>query len=171
LLGQAHYGKNDPVKALEELQTAVALDTKTRLAHFYSGVIYLKMGKLEEANGEFEAELKLNPTDLQAKYNLGYVSFARQQTERGIKLMREVLQAKPDYADARFELGKALLQQGDVKGAVDSLEIAAKLEPDQAHVHFQLGRAYLAAGRKTEGDDQLELSKQLKAKERSQTNP
>ena len=85
--------------------------------------------------------------------------------------MREVLQAKPDYGDARFELGKALLQQGDVKGAVESLEIAAKLEPGQAHVHFQLGRAYLAAGRKAEGDGQLELSKQLKAKERNQTNP
>ncbi len=171
LLGQAYYAKNDSVKALEELQAALVLDTKTRLAHFYSGVIYLKMGKLEEANREFEAELSVNPADIQAKYNLGYVSLARQQTERGIKLMREVLQAKPDYADARFELGKVLLQQGDVKGAVESLEIAAKLEPGQAHVHFQLGRAYLAAGRKAEGDDQLELSKQLKAKERSQTNP
>jgi tetratricopeptide (TPR) repeat protein len=171
LLGQAYYGKNDSVKALEELHTALGLDPKTRLAHFYSGVIYLKMGKLEEANREFEAELSVNPADIQAKYNLGYVSFARQQTERGIKLMREVLQAKPDYGDARFELGKALLQQGDIKGAVESLEIAAKLEPGQAHVHFQLGRAYLAAGRKAEGDGQLELSKQLKAKERSQTNP
>jgi tetratricopeptide (TPR) repeat protein len=171
LLGQAYYNKNDSAKALKELQAALALEPKTRLAHFYTGVIYLKMGKLEESSREFEAELSVNPADLQAKYNLGYVSLARQQTERGIKLMNEVLQVKPDYGDARFELGKALLQQGDVKGAVESLEIAAKLEPGQAHVHFQLGRAYLAAGRKAEGDDQLELSKQLKAKERSQTNP
>jgi len=171
LLAQAHYGKNDSAKALDELQTALALDPKTRLAHFYAGVIYLKMGKLEEASREFEAELSVNPVDVQAKYNLGYVSLARQQTERGIRLMDEVLQVKPDYGDARFELGKALLQRGDVKGAVESLEMAAKLEPGQAHVHFQLGRAYLAAGRKAEGDNQLELSKQLKAKERSQTNP
>src|SRR5206468_10934511 len=46
LLGQAYYGKGDSAKALEELQKALALDSKTRLAHFYTGVIYLKMGKL-----------------------------------------------------------------------------------------------------------------------------
>jgi tetratricopeptide (TPR) repeat protein len=171
LMGQAYYSKNNPTKALEELQTASNLDSKIPLAHFYSGVIYLKMGKLEEASREFESELMVSPTDVQTKYNLGYVSFARQQTKRGIALMREVLQARPDYGDAHFELGKALLQEGDVKGAIQSLEMAVKLEPEEARVHFQLGRAYQAAGRKAEGDDQLELSKRLKAKERSQSTP
>jgi Flp pilus assembly protein TadD len=63
-----------------------------------------------------------------------------------------------------------LLQKGDIKAAVESLEIAAKLDPDKSHVHYQLGRAYLAAGRKAEGDNQLEISRQLKEKERRQTN-
>lgn len=171
LLGRAAYDQGDSAKALEELQSALALDNKLLLAHFYSGVVYLKLGKFEEAKREFEAELALNPTDFQAKYNLAYVLLAGQETVRGIRLMREVILLRPQLADARYELGKALLKMGDLKEAVESLELAAKLDPAKAHIRYQLGRAYLAAGRKSEGDGQIEISRQLKEKERTQTNP
>jgi cytochrome c-type biogenesis protein CcmH/NrfG len=87
-----------------------------------------------------------------------------------MQLMREVIQANPEFGNAYFELGKALLLQGDVSNAITNLEKAAKLAPDQAHVHFQLGRAYIAAGRQAEAEAQLELSKQLKEKARNQPN-
>jgi tetratricopeptide (TPR) repeat protein len=99
------------------------------------------------------------------------VLLAQQNTVGGIKLLREVIQAKPDFADAHYELGKALLQKGEIRDAVADLELAAKLAPDKPYVHYQLGRAYLAAGRKTEGENHLEISRQLKEKERLQTNP
>ena len=141
------------------------------LAHFYSGVVYLKLGKFDEAKKHFEAELALNPNDLQAKYDLAYVLLAGQETERGISLMREVCLLKPDFADAHYELGKALLQKGEIDSAIENLQLAAKLDPDKAHIHYQLGRAYLAAGRKSDGDRQIEMSRQLKEKERTQANP
>jgi tetratricopeptide (TPR) repeat protein len=171
LLGRAAEEQGDSAKALEELKTAVSLDNKVLLAHFYAGLVYLKLGKFEEARKEFEAELSLNPNDWQAKYDLGYVLLAGQESERGIKLMREVVLQKPQSSDARYELGKALLQQGDTAGAIESLEAAAKLDPAKAHIHYQLGRAYIAAGRKPEGNSQFEISRQLKEKERTQTNP
>src|SRR5947207_11540452 len=91
---------------------------------------------------------------------LGFVLLARQDSERGIRMMREVISLKPDFADARYELGKALLQQGNVREATENLEAAARLAPDKSYVHFQLARAYQAAGRRAEGDSQLELYKQ-----------
>jgi tetratricopeptide (TPR) repeat protein len=171
LLSQAYYQENDRVRALEELKAAQTLDPKIRLAHYYAGLIYLKTGQFNEAASEFESELLVSPNDVQSKYHLGFVLLANQKTDRGIKLMKEVIAGKPDYADAHYELGKALLQQGDIKGAVDHLETAMKLQPDRSYVHYQLGRAYLAAGRKSDGESQLEIAKQLKEKERSQTNP
>jgi Flp pilus assembly protein TadD len=170
LLSQASYDQGDSAKALEELRTAISLDNKVLLAQYYTGVIYLKLGRFDEAKQEFAAELALNPNDVQAKYHLGYVLLAGQETEPGLKLMREVIQNKPGFADARYEMGKALLQKGDVRAAVESLEIAAKLDPQKSHVHYQLGRAYLAAGRKAEGDKELGISRELKEKERGQTN-
>ena len=171
LLGRASYDQGDSAKALEHLQAALALDDKLLLAHFYSGVVYLKLGRFDEAKKEFEAELSLNPNDLQAKYNLAYVLLAGQETERGIRLMGEVILRKPQFADAHFELGKALLKAGQGKEAIQNLEIAAKLDPAKAHIRYQLGRAYISVGRKAEGDGQIEISRQLKEKERTQTNP
>jgi cytochrome c-type biogenesis protein CcmH/NrfG len=98
------------------------------------------------------------------------VLLAQQQTERGIKLMREVIRERPESADAHYELGKALLQHGDVAGSVENLETSARLKPNQAHVHYQLGRAYMAAGRKKEGESQLEISRELKEKARAKGN-
>lgn len=170
LLSQANYERGETAKALEELRTALSLDDKIRLAHFYSGLIYLKDGKMDDAAREFQNELTLNPNDLTAKYHLGFVLLAQQQTERGVKLMREVIRERPDFADAYYELGKALLQQGDVAGSVTNLETATKLKPDQPHVHYQLGRAYIAAGRKKEGESELELSRELKEKARTKGN-
>ena len=170
LLSQANYERGDVAKALEELRAALAIDPKVRLAHFYSGLIYLKDGKMDLAAREFESELALNPGDLQSKYHLGFVALAQQQSERGINLMREVIKERPDFADAYYELGKALLQHGDVAGSVENLETSAKLKPNQAHVHYQLGRAYMAAGRKKEGESQLEISRDLKEKARTKGN-
>src|SRR5258708_545073 len=154
LMGRASYDQGDSDKALDELQSALRLDHAVLLAHFYSGVIYLKLGKFDEAKKEFEAELGLNPHDWQAKYDLGYVLLAGQELDRGIALMREVSLLKPELADAHYELGKALLQKGDIDKAIFSLEKAATLDPAKAHIHYQLGRAYLAAGRKSDGDGQ-----------------
>ena len=170
LMSQANYERGDTAKALEELQIALKLDDKVRLAHFYTGLIYLKDGKMDLAAREFESELAVNPNDFTAKYHLGFVVLAQQQTDRGVKLMREVIRERPEFADAYYELGKALLQQGDVPGSVENLETAAKLKPNQAHVHYQLGRAYIAAGRKKEGEDQLEISRDLKEKARTKGN-
>src|SRR5215813_4229578 len=66
LLGQVYYDQGETAKALEELNAALALDNKTRLAHFYSGLVYLNLGKFDEAARAFESELAINPNDIQA---------------------------------------------------------------------------------------------------------
>ncbi|HET9530470.1 MAG TPA: tetratricopeptide repeat protein [Blastocatellia bacterium] len=171
LLGQAHHAGNEDEKALEELKKATEMDSRLPMARYYSGLIYIKMGRFDEAAREFEAELRVNPGDIQAKFHLGVVLLTNRQTERGMRLMREVIEQKPDYADARFELGKALLSEGDVKGAIETLETAVKLGPDKPHIHYQLGRAYTAAGREADAQKSFELFKQLKENERKGSNP
>jgi tetratricopeptide (TPR) repeat protein len=168
LLGQAYQEQGDSTKALEELRTASGLDSKVPLAHYYSGLIYIKLGKLDDAARELLAEMAISPGDVEVKYHLAFVLLANQDTQRGIAMMREVTQARPDYGEARYELGKALLQKGDTKEAIENLEIAARIKPDEPYVHYQLGRAYLAADRKTDGENQLDIFKQLKDKARNE---
>lgn len=169
LLGQAHHAQNNDEKALEELSKASQMEPRLPMAHYYAGLIYIKLGKFVEAARQFEAELSINANDVQAKYHLAFALLTGGEGERGLKLMQEVVASAPDFADARFELGKAQLAQGDVSGAVVSLEAARELGPDKSHIHYQLGRAYTAAGREAEARKCFETFQMLKDKERSRS--
>ncbi|MCU1267826.1 MAG: Tetratricopeptide repeat protein [Acidobacteria bacterium] len=157
-------------KALAELNEVATLNTNIPLVHYYSGLLYLKLNKRDEAAREFEREVALNPHDIQARYSLGDVLLAGQNLERGLALIRGVLQAQPEHAEARYALGKALLQRGDTAGAIDNLEQASKLEPENPEFHFHLGQAYVAAGRKTAGKNQIEISKHLRGRNQTTAN-
>ena len=146
LLSQAHYERGDVAKAPEELQTAISLDRKVRLAHFYAGLILLKAGSLEKAAREFESELALNANDVQAKYHLGFVLLAQQKTSQGMTLMRDVVRERLT-ADARTN-GSFVTDRRHQEQCGKSRE-ATKLKPDQP-TFINNSAAYMAAGRKAE---------------------
>src|SRR6266404_6287126 len=60
LLGQQHYAQGDNARALDEVNAALAVNGRIRQAHYYAGLIYLKLKRLDEAIREFEAELGFN---------------------------------------------------------------------------------------------------------------
>src|SRR5262249_1291069 len=64
LMGQAYYEQGDTTKSLEELKAATAVDDKVRLAHYYTGLVYLRLGRFDDAGREFERELVLNDKDV-----------------------------------------------------------------------------------------------------------
>jgi predicted Zn-dependent protease len=78
-----------------------------------------------------------------------------------VVLLREVVQAKPDYEMARFVLGRALLQQGDAAGAIESLEAAKKLSPERDATYFQLSQAYRRLGLTSEAQQALAAYQKL----------
>jgi pentatricopeptide repeat protein len=168
LLGEEYYAKGNIAGALEELAEVGTSNSHTLLVHRYAGLLYLQLNKRGEAMREFDRELALSPSDVQAKYYLADVLLAGKDVERGLKLIREVIQDWPQYADARFVLGKALLQRGERAAGIDNLENAVKLDPEKPEFHYQLGQAYVSAGRQAEGRSQIEIAKQL-SKTRDQT--
>jgi predicted Zn-dependent protease len=170
LLAEKYYSSGVAAKALAELNEVATSNSNTLLAHYYAGLLYLKLNKRDEAMREFGRELALNPHETEAKYSLGETLLAGQNVERGLALIREVLQAQPEHAEARYALGKALLQRGDITGAIENLERASMLEPEKPEVHYQLGQAYLAAGRKTEGKSQIDIAKQLRSRNQTTSN-
>lgn len=164
LMAENHDASGASARALAELSQVGSSSSNMSMLHYHAGLLYLKLNKREEAMREFERELVVNPTDVQTKYALSNVLLEGKNVERGLTLIREVIQASPDHAEAWFALGKALLQTGDLTGAIDSLEIASKLEPEMAEFHYQLGQAYITVGRKAEGKSRIDISKQLRGR-------
>jgi tetratricopeptide (TPR) repeat protein len=170
LLAEKYEAAGDSTRVLAELREVASSNSNSLLAHYDAGLLYLKLDKRDEAMKEFERELVLNPNDAAAKFSLGDVLLGGKNVERGLALIRDVIQGRPDHAEARYVLGRALLQKGDIAGAIDNLERATKLEPEKPEIHYQLGQAYLAAGRKTEAKSQIELSKQLRSRRQTTNN-
>jgi tetratricopeptide (TPR) repeat protein len=170
LLAEKHYADGAPAKALAELDSVTSSNSNTPLVHYYAGLLYLKLNKRDQAAKEWERELVVNPNDTAVKYALGEVLIAGKNADRGLALIREVVQSRPDHAEARFALGKSMLRSKDTTGAIDNLERVIKLEPKWADAHYQLGQAYLAAGRKAEGKSEVEISKQLRSRNQTTTN-
>ena len=96
---------------------------------------------------------------------------ANKKPERGIGVLRDLVQLLPDNAEAHYKLGQALRQKGDVAGAISNLENATTLDPNNADFHLELGQAYIAAGRAAEGRAQIDISKQLKSKAQKAGSP
>ena len=129
------------------------------------GVIYLRQGRLEEAEAALRAELEgaSRPTSRRGRH-LAIVLDSLQRPEEALPLLRGVLKAKPDLSDARYLLGKILLAQGAAAEAVEQLEAAARLAPEDPNIRYQLGRAYQKLGRTELAEQQFEVFRQLKAK-------
>lgn len=164
LLAEAYFSRGEMNKAFAELNDLSIKNSDAQMVHYYAGMIYVKLNKPDDANGEFERELTLNPNNTPAKYQLASNLLTRKNPDRGIALMREIIQARPEHDAARYALGQALLKRRDFPGAIENLEAAARRKPENAEVHYQLGQAYLAAGRQAEGKNEIAISNKLKSK-------
>jgi Flp pilus assembly protein TadD len=126
------------------------------------GDIYMRQGRLEEAESALRAELRVQPHDTQTRYRLAVVlDLARKPTESVAQLV-QVLEERPSFANARYLLGKIRLADGEVEEATQHLEAAAALSPEDANICYQLAQAYQRSGRRELAATQLERYRELK---------
>ena len=159
LFADKDVSRGDLNKASSELS---ALNSDSKLIHYHTGMVYLRLQQSDAARQQFERELTLNAGDLQTKYQLAKILLGGKTPDRGLSLMREIVQTCPDHYSAQFTLGEALLKRREFSGAIASLEIASKLKPDNEEAHYQLGQAYLGAGRQHEGQEEIAIANKLK---------
>jgi tetratricopeptide (TPR) repeat protein len=166
LVGHLYTELGDYNHALDSFRKATQQDPSIKKGHDGAGVALIRMDRPAEAVPELEAELKLNPDDSDAQFQLAYALLQLSKKEQAVELLRSLVAAHPDHAAAHYELGKEMLAAGQTDDAVRDLEVAAKLEPDHAYVHYQLQAAYRRAGKTTEAERELKIYRELKDRDR-----
>src|SRR5579884_3695194 len=158
---------------------ALQLDARQLAArHFARASLLAKQHKLPEAEQEYRAGLKLDPTSVAAYNNLGVLYFESGDFQRSINAFSQALRFRPGNADISFNLGLALFKTGNSKDAIahlndglilfllfndyrkigeraESLRAAAELlksSPDSFFVYEMLGEAHDAAGQPREAE-------------------
>jgi tetratricopeptide (TPR) repeat protein len=137
------------------------LSLNPRLAgiHYRLGRLLLADGpdtaKLDEARREFEKELKIDPGNASAEYELGDMALQARQWDDAIDHFRRATDAEPNFTEALIGLGKSLVSAGRPQDAVAPLEQAVRLDPANPNAHYQLSFAYRRVGRDQEAEKEL----------------
>jgi len=95
-------------------------------------------------------------------------TFVKASVDEAMKLLRDAIASKHDYADAHYQLGKVLVEKGALGDAIDQLESAVNLDPSKDYVHYQLSIAYRRVSRTDDANRELKLYQELKAKTRNE---
>jgi protein O-mannosyl-transferase len=90
--------------------------------------------------------LAVNPDDLLAHYNLGYVLQHANRTSEALEQYRAVLRLKPDHLDGNLNLGITLIASNQAQEATNYLDRAVQIKPDYAKAQGALGLALLELG-------------------------
>jgi tetratricopeptide (TPR) repeat protein len=148
-----------PSEAAEEYRKILSLRPGLPGIHYHLGELMLTgssgANDLDEARKEFEEELKIDPRNAAAEYELGEMARQARQWDIAIKDFQQAVSLDPDFVNALIGLGKSLVSAGRTKDAVAPLERAVHLQPDNPNAHYQLSFAYRRLGRDQEAGREL----------------
>jgi tetratricopeptide (TPR) repeat protein len=131
-------------KAIEKNPAAVNL-------HFRLARALLMQSHAGEASNEareqFAAELKLNPNDAVAEYEIGQILVAENQPQEAAPRFERALALAPDFAEALLAVARLRSEAKRYDDAIQLLERAVRLQPENESVHYNLMLAYRNVGR------------------------
>jgi tetratricopeptide (TPR) repeat protein len=118
----------------------------------------------EDAKKEFQAELKLDPSNAGAEYVLGEMARQDSQWDDAIQHFSRATKLDAGFGDAFLGLGSALLSAKRFSDAIPPLQTAVKLEPRNPGAHYNLATALTRAGRREEADKEFAIHRQMTQK-------
>jgi tetratricopeptide (TPR) repeat protein len=138
-------------EAAAEYRKAIQKNPAALNLHFRLGRALLleshDPANLREARKEFEAELKLNPSDSVAEYEIGQILVAGQDMVGAAPHFEKAVALNPDFVEAIVALAKTKSGAKRYSEAIPLLERAVKLQPASESAHYNLMMAYRNSGR------------------------
>jgi tetratricopeptide (TPR) repeat protein len=107
------------------------------------GVLYTKLGRVDDAVAAYEKAIEWNPRHAPAMTNLGVIYANRKDLDKAIELYTHSLEIDPDSVSTRTNLANALLAQGNLPEAAAQWEEVQRIDPNNANIRNAIGGALL----------------------------
>jgi tetratricopeptide (TPR) repeat protein len=143
------------------VQTAGTSSVNTVEVHVGRGYEDVQNQRFQEAIGEFQAALALNPGLVRVRYELAVCYFALRQFSQSRNEFKQVLQQEPGNRNAIYYLGRLDLMEEDLDSAVSMLASVAA-QPPFPDTPFYLGLAYLKRGELQLADKWLSTAAEIR---------
>jgi tetratricopeptide (TPR) repeat protein len=123
-----------------------------------------------EANAarEFEQELRVDPTNADAAYELGEIRRKAGDLDKARELFEQAVEHYPEFEEGLVGLGRVLVAQGKAETALPPLTKAVSLNPRDDVAYFQLYQAHRALGHREEQEKAQAEFQRLRSQKREQ---
>jgi tetratricopeptide (TPR) repeat protein len=132
--------KQDWDKALDYFQKALQIAPDDASLHNNLGGLYADMGKVTEAQAEFQKAAELNPSGASTYYfNMGVIMYNKYKMDEAAAALKKATDLDPKNANAWFYYGMALFNKADYKpdgtvipapGTIEAFQTYLKLDPN-----------------------------------------
>ncbi|MBB4701987.1 tetratricopeptide repeat protein [Sphaerisporangium siamense] len=134
-----------PDEALEDLDTAVAMDPDYPDHHLDRGNLLFQMGRADDALADYDAAIRLSPPLPEGHYNRAQVLLAVGELGRARADLDRVLELDPGYLDAYINRAGLLAELGLDEAARADVTAGLSLAPGNPHLLCVLGQLETAA--------------------------
>jgi type IV pilus biogenesis/stability protein PilW len=154
-LAYGHWDAGEVPQAIEELQTALAINPENADAHYMLGFVFAGRSMFPQAVQHYRQALLLRPEWHEVQNNLGVVFLQLERWEEAIDVFQQLVEV-PEYqtpGHAYNNLGWAQLQLGRTREALSSFEMATYLQPSLCLAYNNRGIALVALERPREAEE------------------
>ena len=145
-LARLYSAMGDQILAKESILKGSELGHSEITMHLVMAELAINQEKLDEAERELQATLKIDDTSSNAHAMLSFVFFQNENLPRASLEARSALKLNPYNAYAHSQLAFVYYAQGNVNEALDNAQEAVHLNRLQDISHYILGVCYMETG-------------------------
>lgn len=171
--GEAYESEGQFQRAISEYRKVLERDPNRRGIHYKLGRALLSSSQdpavVKQAIDEFELELKADPTNANAAYELGEIHRTAGDLERAQALFDQAVEAYPGFEQAQLALGGVFTSLGKPELALAHLRTAISINDENEVSYYRLGQAHRALGQTAEMREALNNFQRLRKAQKQQS--
>ncbi|SDR33249.1 tetratricopeptide repeat protein [Thermostaphylospora chromogena] len=148
--GQLLATLNRTKEALQEYDTAIAIDPDFPDYYLDRGNVRYAVGEVEGALADYETAMRLSPPLPEAYYNRAELRIAQGEVEGALADLDHVIELDPGYLDAYINRAGLRAAAGLNEQARADVAAGLAIDPDNAHLWSVLGQLEANDGRHAE---------------------
>jgi tetratricopeptide (TPR) repeat protein len=163
IMGKAYLNRQEPERALAELERAESANPDLPFVHFNLGMAFMRTHNHdnERAAAEFLKDIAIEP-DLPDNYEqLGVLYQRMEKYDDAEKSFRDALQRDVKRPRSYFGLAKIHQLRGKYQEALRAIDDALRLAPDGQSVHYVRAQILTKLGRREEAQAEFSTVKKI----------